>query len=161
MLFAAAHRARLPRDQILRELACDAVDALLAKIEPPLASILSPVDEQRQELMLLAPSYDENVASSGGSHPFRRDPHRLLARHDQCGSLTCDQQPLIARRSLDVAGREPLLMLAQALRGHGGFRSVPFGLCCVCCGFLFELERGRQCAALLPDSCDAPRQCRD
>src|SRR3954467_9513065 len=98
MLVAAAHRARLPRDQILGELACDSVDALLAKIEPPLASVLSPVDEQRQKLALLAPSSDENVASSAGSHPFRGDPDRLLAWHDQCGSLTCDEQPLIACR---------------------------------------------------------------
>src|SRR3954469_24447741 len=103
MLVAAAHRARLPRDQILGELACDSVDALLAKIEPPLASVLSPVDEQRQKLALLGPSYDENVALSGRCPPFRRDPHGLLARHDQCGSLTCDEQPLIARRPLDVA----------------------------------------------------------
>src|SRR3954454_10721133 len=103
MLVASAHRARLPRDQILRELACDAVDALLAKIEPPLASVLSPVDEQRQELVLLAPSYDENVAPSGGSHPFGREAHRFLARRNQCGSLTCDQQPLIARHPLGLA----------------------------------------------------------
>src|SRR3954471_8948520 len=113
MLFAAAHRARLPRNQILRELACDAVDALLAKIEPPLASVLSPVDEQRQQLVLLAPSYDENVASSGGSHPFRGKPHRFLAGHDQCGSFTCDQQSLVACRSLGLAGREPLLVVPQ------------------------------------------------